>query len=137
MEFCACGSQKNVATCCGTYIKGESYPITAEQLMRSRYTAYATCEIPYILATTHSNTRGLYNATSIREWASSSKWQRLEIISALKGLEQDEMGYVEFKAYYLDATNKSMVHHEYSTFKKEMGIWYFIEGKVYNDSLLK
>jgi SEC-C motif-containing protein len=133
MEFCACGSQNTLAACCGTYINGESYPMTAEQLMRSRYTAYATCEISYILATTHRDTRGLYNAASIREWASSSQWQRLEIISTLKGLEQDEMGYVEFEAYYLDGTNKSMVHHEYSTFKKEMSVWYFVEGKVYND----
>jgi len=129
MESCACGSEKKFATCCGPFINGESYPLTAEQLMRSRYTAYAICEIPYILATTHSDTCGLYNATSIREWASSSQWQRLQIISTLKGLEHDEMGYVEFKAYYLDDTNKSLVHYEYSTFKKESGVWYFVEGK--------
>ncbi|HVL75240.1 MAG TPA: YchJ family metal-binding protein, partial [Noviherbaspirillum sp.] len=36
---CPCGGQ-NYETCCARYIEGEALAQTAEQLMRSRYSAY-------------------------------------------------------------------------------------------------
>lgn len=131
MELCACGTGNEYMDCCGKYISMNAYPLTAEQLMRSRYVAYVKCEISYIIQTTDTSTRSLYNAKSIGEWASTSHWQKLEIISTSEGLEKDTKGYVEFKAYYLDAKNKQNIHHEYSTFKKVKDVWYFVEGKVY------
>jgi len=37
---CPCGSQEIFASCCEPYLSGDKIPLTAEILMRSRYTAY-------------------------------------------------------------------------------------------------
>jgi SEC-C motif domain protein len=128
--ICPCCSGKEFRVCCEPFITKVAFPLTAEQLMRSRYTAYATHAIVYILETTHTSTRKYDNALSIKEWAESSIWQRLEIISIEKGSVTDIIGYVEFKAYFLDSKKKAVVHNEYSTFKKEQNVWYFVEGEI-------
>lgn len=106
-------------------------PDTAEQLMRSRYTAYARCDVPYIIHTTHPSTRAQYNPKAIKEWAASSVWEKLEIVSTNKGAVTDTIGYVEFKAYYSDSKKQHHIHHEYSTFEKSGTTWFFVEGEVY------
>ena len=98
--------------------------------MRSRYSAYATCAIEYILRTTHPSTRKFHDAQAIEQWAKQSKWQKLEIIATGKGLQTDKNGTVEFKAYYLDAEGQPQTHHELSNFRKELGKWFFVDGKI-------
>ncbi len=127
---CPCCSGNSFANCCEPLLTGAFQATTAEQLMRSRYTAYASDAIAYILNTTHPSTRNFYNAASIKEWAESSTWQKLEIVSTEKGTEADVIGYVQFKAYFLDEKMKPQMHHEYSTFKKVDERWYFVEEKI-------
>lgn len=98
--------------------------------MRSRYSAYATGKIEYILRSTHPSTRKFHNAEEIEKWAQSSVWQRLEIISKTEGEAHDKKGTVEFKAYFLDANQQPQIHHELSGFRKELGKWFFVEGKI-------
>ena len=128
---CPCGATELFSDCCYPYISAALYPPTAEALMRSRYTAYATSEVSYIIATTHPSTRYLYDPIEILAWAQSSQWQKLEIIKTLAGTSIDTSGKVEFKAYYLNQNSILTIHHEYSTFKKLDGKWYFVDGKVY------
>ena len=130
MKVCACCSGKMYEMCCHIFINGITYPTTAEQLMRSRYTAYALCEFAYIINTTHPSTRRQYSSKAIKEWAASSVWKKLEIISTNKGTSSDAIGYVEFKAYYSDSEDQNHIHHEFSTFKKIDANWVFVEGKV-------
>ena len=98
--------------------------------MRSRYSAYVVVNVDYIMATTHQSTRKLHDTNSIKQWAKSSKWQKLEIISKQAGEAINVLGKVEFKAYYLDSNKRAQVHHEYSNFVKENGIWFFVDGIV-------
>ncbi len=98
--------------------------------MRSRYSAYATVEIEYILRSTHPSVRKFHDGESIENWAKSSVWQKLEIISTDKGDVKDKQGTVEFKAYFLDANGQWQIHHETSKFVKELGKWFFVDGKV-------
>jgi SEC-C motif-containing protein len=98
--------------------------------MRSRYAAYAIAKVSYILQTTHRTTRSHYNAANILQWAQASTWQKLEIISKQAGTTSDFHGKVEFKAYYLDDQKRPQIHHEHSSFKKEDGQWFFVDGKV-------
>ena len=44
---CPCGKGESLETCCGPFISGAALPDSAEALMRSRYTAYATGNIDY------------------------------------------------------------------------------------------
>lgn len=76
MKLCACCSGKMYEICCHVFISGAAWPDTAEQLMRSRYTAYAMCKVSYIIDTTHLSTRGQYNADAIKEWSASSIWKK-------------------------------------------------------------
>ena len=116
--------------CCQPFIDRTAKPRTAEELMRSRYTAYAILEVEYILRTTHPSVRKFHDRNSIERWAKSSRWQKLEIIRATKGNSSDKEGTVEFKAYYLDENLKPQIHHENSNFRKELGKWFFVDGKV-------
>ena len=54
MDKCPCGSELSYAECCEPVIKGEKAAETAEQLMRSRYSAYVKTEIDYLLDLTPS-----------------------------------------------------------------------------------
>lgn len=54
---CCCGSMVNHDRCCGRYLGGGEFPQSAEQLMRSRYSAYVLGDEPYLLATWHPDTR--------------------------------------------------------------------------------
>ncbi len=130
MSLCYCCSGISFEQCCDPIIKEDKAAETAEALMRSRYSAYAVAAVDYLLKTTHVSTRKSYTASSIKKWAVSSKWLKLEILSKEKGTFSDSNGNVEFKAYYLDAKNIPQIHHEYSSFVKENGQWFFVSGEV-------
>ncbi len=121
-ENCYCGSGKSFETCCNLYISGAIKVPTALALMKSRYSAYATHQADYLLATTHSSERKYYSKEDILHWATVNKWQKLEIISSTENT-------VEFKAYFIDENNQNQVHYEFSTFKKENDSWFYVDGK--------
>jgi SEC-C motif-containing protein len=127
---CYCCSNRKFEDCCLPFIGGAAKPSTAEALMRSRYSAYATVSVEYILRTTHPSTRKFHDAESIENWAKSSVWQKLEILSKIAGEAQDKRGTVEFKAYFWDTNRQPQIHHEISNFAKELGKWFFVDGKT-------
>lgn len=119
---CHCGSQKPFGECCEPFLLGTRFPTTAEELMRSRYSAYVTKNVSYILETTSPKFRKYYNPKSILEWASNSTWISLEILSSSEKR-------VKFVATYLDETNQLTRHTEDSRFEKIAGRWYFMDGE--------
>jgi len=123
-NLCYCGSQKIFSSCCEPYLKGIEKAPTAEALMRSRYTAYATQEADYLIATTHISIRKNHLKSDILEWSKSNNWLRLEILNASENS-------VEFKAYFLDDSLQANIHHEKSAFKFENGSWFYVDGKFY------
>jgi SEC-C motif domain protein len=50
---CPCGKSTSYAQCCGIYHRGERECTDAETLMRSRYAAFATKNIEYLLHSLH------------------------------------------------------------------------------------
>lgn len=124
MNLCYCNSQKSFRDCCEPYIKGLKKAPTAEALMRSRYSAYATHQADYLVATTHISQRASHSKEDILLWAVSNQWQKLEVLKSTPTT-------VEFKAYYLDQNKKTHIHHEFSTFVQEDGIWYYVDGEYY------
>lgn len=127
---CFCCSGKNFDECCQPFLDGTAKPQTAEELMRSRFSAYATLQIEYLLRSTHPSVRKFHNSADIENWARSNRWEKLEIISKSNGEAKDTSGTVEFKAYFTDAENNPQIHHELSNFRKELGKWFFVDGKV-------
>lgn len=129
MDLCPCGSKMAYAECCLPVIKGERPAVTAEQLMRSRYSAYVKKEIGYILTSLHPDHRADYDEKSTREWAESAEWLTFNILDTKEGGAEDQEGQVEFVATFTDRGMKRE-HHELSSFKKQDGTWYFTEGKT-------
>ena len=129
MNNCPCGSNINYEECCRPIIKGERAAVTAEQLMRSRYSAYVKKEIDYILTSLHPESRSDYDEKSTRAWAESAEWHKFEILETSGGRAEDVEGQVEFAASYSE-NGIEKEHHEISSFKKEDGSWYFVSGKL-------
>ena len=127
---CYCCSDIEFADCCQPFTGGISKPLTAEKLMRSRYSAYAIAAVEYLVKTTHPSMRKFHDAEAIESWAKSSIWEKLEIVAKSGGEVKDKAGVVEFKAYFADAESGAQVHHEISSFRKELGRWFFVDGKI-------
>ncbi|WP_367273674.1 YchJ family protein [Parvibaculum sp.] len=124
---CPCGSGRALAACCGPYLEGAALPPTAEALMRSRYSAFATGNIDYLEETLMPGTRGDFDRAAVGEWSKSSEWTGLLIRSVEAGSESDTEGYVEFVAQFRqEGTDR--VHHETGHFGKQDGRWYYVDG---------
>ena len=121
---CYCGSLKRFADCCEPLINGTQNATTAEALMRSRYSAYATHAVDYLVATTQEEERKYHSKSDILNWAISNQWQKLEIIKVTENT-------VEFKAYFQDSNKQNQIHHEHSTFVLENGKWFYVDGEFY------
>lgn len=127
---CYCGSSTDFSACCQPFIQGTEKATTALALMKSRYSAYCVNASNYLIASTHSSQRPLYDKADLEAWATESTWQKLAILSTKDGQANDTMGEVIFKAHYLDAHNQAHIHHEQSQFIKEDDTWFFHSGKV-------
>lgn len=120
-QTCQCGSTKRYGDCCSLLHQGEHTAVTAEELMRSRYSAYVLKLDDYVLHTWHSSTRPV----SLELSHDDTKWQHLRIIDTEQGKEDDETGMVEFAAIY---TGGQL--HERSRFVREAGRWFYVDGEI-------
>jgi SEC-C motif-containing protein len=125
-ELCPCGSGLAFIDCCGRYITNSENPPTAEALMRSRYTAYATGENGYLLNTWHESTR-----PQALDLDPLVKWLDLAVTSTSAGREKDSNGMVEFKARY-KVGGRAYRMHEVSRFVKKNGKWFYVDGEMKN-----
>jgi SEC-C motif-containing protein len=123
---CPCGSSKTLGDCCLPFIRGECNPASAEQLMRSRYTAHLLLEIDYLWNTWSPEQRLRSSPADIRAWAESCEWLGLQILATEKGLANDETGMVEFMALFR-CEGELHQHHERSRFRKTLGKWIYID----------
>ena len=102
MKNCPCGSGNSYADCCEPLIKGARKAATAEELMRSRYSAYVNTEVDYLIDTVHPKNRKEHDAEGIRDWSGKSEWNGLEILNTSEGGPEDSKGEVEFVARYTE-----------------------------------
>ncbi|MHC4887438.1 MAG: YchJ family protein [Planctomycetota bacterium] len=124
MNPCPCGSEQPYDNCCGPLISGTTKATTAEILLRSRYTAHCNVEMDYIASTILPSQIERHDASAVEEWAKSTEWDHLEILNIKDGGEEDEIGWIEFKAYFKKFEDVKE-HHEFAKFVKEDGVWYF------------
>jgi SEC-C motif domain protein len=123
--LCACCSGKKYIDCCADFLAGKKIPATPEELMRSRYSAYAALKIDYIAATMRAPANIGFNSKTTKNWASRIQWLKLEVISAS---QQGTIGHVEFKAYFTDK-KKHLIMHELSEFHFLDGKWFYVSGE--------
>ena len=124
LSSCPCGVGE-YATCCQPLHLGQKRAETAEQLMRSRYSAFAKQEIQYIVQTTAIGQQQALEVNAIADWSKANQWLKLEIVQAQEKLAKLH-AQVEFKAHYHDG-QQAQIHHEVSHFVKHDGAWYFLD----------
>ena len=124
---CYCKSKKNFSECCQPHLSGEKKAPSAQELMRSRYSAYVLGDANYIVNTASKDKSSQDDIALIEEYAKSVKWVGLEIVQA-------NVDVVEFKAYYED--NEGLkVQHERSNFIFEDGIWLYRDGEFLSSKI--
>ena len=123
-ENCPCLSGEQYGQCCGRFHRGAAEAATAEQLMRSRYCAFALLDTNYLLRTWHPRT-----APAELELDPGMQWRRLDILSTSRGGPLDTEGMVEFKAYYRHGSERGVLH-EASRFLRENRRWLYLDGDV-------
>jgi SEC-C motif-containing protein len=122
---CYCGNSKPYTDCCEIGHKNLTEIKTAEQLMRSRYSAFVLANGDYLMATHHNSTRLIKEKKAIVKWTKSVQWIRLEVLETSKGSENDIKGIVTFNAYFFENGKVDLIN-EKSAFVKENNQWFYL-----------
>ncbi|WP_108665700.1 YchJ family protein [Euzebya rosea] len=121
---CPCGSDDRYDACCGPLHLGARQAATAEQLMRSRYSAYATDDVDYLLRTWHPRTRPDRITPD-----PSLVWEGLAVTEVVDGGEDDITGIVAFTARYRTPDGAGELT-ERSRFDRRGTRWVYVDGDV-------
>ena len=119
---CPCSSGLPVTECCGPLLEGTRTAATAEQLMRSRYSAFVLGDPGHLLATWHPRTR-----PAALELDPDVRWTGLDVLTTTGGSPLETEGTVEFRAHHV-VDGRAGAQHERSRFLRERGRWLYLDG---------
>lgn len=125
-KTCPCGSQQLLEKCCLPFLTQRAIAASAEQLMRSRFTAYALRYTDYLVDTWHTTTRPPDLAQLLNHDNSATDWLSLRIISKMDSQRPNE-SFVTFFARYHAEQQLGWIY-ETSRFVCENNRWYYIDG---------
>lgn len=120
VEMCLCDSGKEFEECCGPIIKGDKPAQSAEELMRSRYSAYVLKDGQYLYDTCSNQLKNVDDIEGIK--TQSIQWLGLKVI-------QSSSNEVTFMAYYKEQNNLGVMK-ESSQFIMEDGAWKYDSGQM-------
>lgn len=101
IQPCFCGSNGDFSSCCQPFINKKMQVQTAEQLMRSRFSAYALGNAQYIYDTYAKSSQAAQSVKDINDWSESCVWIALKIYPTADRLNEASEQYVEFSAFYI------------------------------------
>jgi SEC-C motif domain protein len=128
-KLCSCCSGKEHAQCCGPLLEGKRKAETAEELLRSRYTAFTLGDVAYIRRTRHPRSSTAFDEEAVRSWAEGSEWHGLSISKVDRGGAHDDQGVIDFVATYTEKDGgKRHEHEEKASFVRHDGAWMFVDG---------
>ncbi|WP_037176520.1 YchJ family protein [Rhodococcus sp. UNC363MFTsu5.1] len=122
MTRCPCLSGEAYERCCGRFHSGAAEAPTAEQLMRSRYSAFAVGDADYLRQTWHPSTR-----PDRLTLDPDQRWTRLDILGHTGGGLFENEGTVEFEAHYVHSGQRDSLR-EHSRFVREDGRWLYLDA---------
>ena len=130
-EPCPCGGEC-YATCCEPFHLGTARPETAEQLMRSRYSAFSRNLIDYLIETHPSPEPMAERRQALKASNRGVRWTRLRISASEAGGSADLSGTVTFEAHYRQS-GQTHVLRECSRFGREgeelVGRWLYLAAE--------
>ena len=125
---CPCGSGQPYSACCRPWHKGQAAE-TAEQLMRSRYAAYALTLPDYLIATTHPDSPHWETdqATWRRGLQQFSRETKFVGLTILQATETGDTATVTFSAA-LTQNGRDASIFEQSLFERVNGRWLYVKA---------
>lgn len=151
-QHCHCGSGITFQQCCEPLLSGMQNADSAERLMRSRYSGFATNAFDYLIRTHHASKRQPEEHAQLQAQAKSLRWLALNICDTKDGRTGQTSGEVEFKAFFrIGGGTDSTIHclHERSLFLyekiyeqtgeqmhgslREKGQWFYVDAIFCND----
>ncbi len=121
---CPCGNIVAYPNCCGRLHSGTAVAGTAEELMRSRYSAWTLRLAPYLLATWHASTRPAELDLTLDD---GNRWLELRVRHHRR--MDATHATVEFTARYRVAGRGHRLH-EISRFVREDERWFYVDGAI-------
>jgi SEC-C motif-containing protein len=122
-ERCPCGRVRFYEACCGrVHEKGAGVGVTAEHLMRARYSAYVLGDTGFLLRSWHPDVR----PTTV-SFDPDLEWLGLDVERTEDGGGFDTEGVVEFRARFRRGDDHLELH-EVSTFTRVDGLWVYVAG---------
>ena len=118
---CPCGCPGTYEACCGRLHRQEAVAADAQELMRSRYSAFVKKDVAYLLQTWHASTRPTELALD-----EPIRWVSLKIVSFEPGAKE---AFVSFEARG-KYNGRAFCQRERSRFLCELGRWYYLDGEV-------
>ena len=100
-----------------------------EELLRSRYTAFARGNTDYLTETLTLDIRDTFDRVEAEGTAANTKWLGLDIRTSTGGGVDDDTGEIEFVASFR-LHDEPRIHHELSQFRRENGRWLCAGGQV-------
>ncbi|MBX9688608.1 MAG: hypothetical protein K2X27_18005 [Candidatus Obscuribacterales bacterium] len=125
---CPCGSKLSYQRCCRRLHTGTAAS-NAEELMRSRYSAYALCLADYIIRTTHPENESFQQnkaawRKSLLKFSQQTRFEGLQIDEFVDG---ELNASVTFRAF-LKQGGQDIGFSEKSCFEKVAGKWLYKSG---------
>jgi SEC-C motif domain protein len=119
---CKCGS--SLPCHCENIIDGSIPATNPEQLMRSRYVAFKSGNVDYLINTSSSNLLNTIDRQDLVSYCQSVKFVNLRVLATNKDM-------VEFKAQLIDS-DYLVTLHERSVFITEDGKWKYDHGELFD-----
>src|SRR5579859_7674978 len=116
---CPCGLGDGYGACCGRLHAGAA-ALTAESLMRSRYSAFAVGDAAYLLRTWHPSAR-----PGTLSLDPGITWTRLAVLGTQDGGMFDTEGTVRFRAVYVKDGQRGVLD-ETSRFVRQGKRWTYL-----------
>jgi SEC-C motif-containing protein len=118
---CPCGSGRTFGECCEPVLKDVRKALTAEALMRSRFTAHVVGDFLHLHRTYLGTARKPY--TEEKGDLDGLGWTRLVVHAHDVGPKPDQ-SFVDFTAYYREGDTEHALH-EKSEFQRIDGAWFY------------
>lgn len=120
IQHCPCGSNRSYESCCARVHIDHAVAKQPETLMRARFTAFFLGNAQFLVDTHYPPGRPETELADIKLSLSSTQWLSLRVL-------QSDHDSVEFVAFFKGSPFAQL--HEYSRFKHDQGLWYYVDGK--------
>lgn len=128
---CPCGRVLEYSQCCEPLHQRNKTADTAEDLMRSRFSAFYLGNVDYLIETHASNTRDDDLHTGIIDTLEHSRFTQLNVLETVEGGQNQSTGKVSFVAWYKNKESGELLQlAEKSNFVKDAATnqWLYVDG---------